>query len=121
MSREQWGHGYWKGREDERKNPEGYRYIGCYDSDTDPYINRVAMIRERRPNAIVVEWLHYLDILLAISGGYEMDIDPYNPDMIEEIDNSSLDKFKSFYSWDAVVSEVLKAEKIYKRKCEATI
>ena len=117
MSRQQWGHGYYKGREDERKNPERFRYLGRYDSEDDPYLNSVAMVREHRPDKLVVEWLYYIDVLLAIAGGYEMAIDPYNPDAIEEIDISSLtSEYRKFYTWEAVVSEMIKAEKFYKAR-----
>lgn len=118
MSKEQWGNGYWKGREDERKDPEGYRYIGVYDAD-DPYINCVGQIHEKRKDALIVEWINYIDVVFAVNGGYEPSWVEVNYEKFEELKKDDLDDtYKFFYSWGAVVAELIKMDRALKERKE---
>ena len=121
MSREQWGHGYHRGREDERKNPEGYRFIGFYgEYEREPYLNSLAYIHEKRQNTYVIEWIDYFELMLAISFGYQLDFSE-EAIVYEQMDEITEDELKErnvrfFYSWNTVVGENIKAEKVMNRK-----
>ena len=112
MSREQWGNGYWKGRRDEQKNPEGHRYIGLYNSEDDPFLNMVGQIHEKRQNTLVVEWIDYFDVLLCICFGCEPSWEDVVLENFEELKLNDLERnYKLFYSWPTVAGEMVKAEK----------
>ena len=112
MSKQQWGHGYWKGREDEQKRPSGPKYIGVFDSPNDPYINRIGQIHEKHGDILTVEWIDYFDMLFAISRGYEPSWDEVVGKNVEEIDSKRMsDRHKFYYSWLTVAGEFIKAEK----------
>lgn len=117
MSREQWGHGYWKGRQDEQKNPEGPRYIGLYNSEDDPYLNCLGQIREKHQGILVVEWLDYFEVMLAITFGYEPS---WKEVVLENVKEISVDDitcdYKLFYSWKTAAGEMIIAEKAMTRK-----
>ena len=112
MSREQWGHGYWKGRRDEQKNPEGPRYIGLYNSEDDPYLNCLGQIHEKRQGILVVEWIDYFEVELAINLGYEPSWESKVIDKFKEIALDNIDcDYKLFYSWEAAAAEMVRAIK----------
>lgn len=121
MSREQWGHGYWKGRKDEQKNPEGPRYIGLYNEKYDPPIlGNCGLIHEKHGDALVVEWIDIWDMAVAVDFGYEPNNGPIEIEACEQIRVDEIKSaYKLFYSWSAIANEFIKAckamDKRYRR------
>lgn len=110
MSRQQWGHGYWKGREDERKNTSSQKYIVVFGSGDEIHVNRVGQIREKHGDVLTVEWIDYFDIVYALLMGYEPSWNKVVTENVEEMYSQDIKtSHKLCYTWEAVVGELAKS------------
>lgn len=114
MSREQWGHGYYKGIEDEKNRVKKPKFIVRYDDDgVIGWIYQI--IREFDNDVFLLEEWHLSDYSTVWSLGKLIAEDEH---IAEDIDEYCVTDWKKklFYSQEAVASEYIRNIPLIKKK-----
>lgn len=119
MSREQWGHGYHKGKTDAIKGTGLPKWILMYDAQDKERLKFIGWIHERHGKTLTVEMIDPMEFDYCAITGKSMDCEssPIIWKNVEEFDPEDyIGCFEFAYSFATVLREHIRARELY--RCE---